>query len=76
MRRLTWMLYKHRILTPEFLSGDNFYAEADGSNKVDFGSLQYHLVRQPMQRTEYYMPWGTVTVDELSRMDGDVLWKG
>jgi hypothetical protein len=26
-------------------------------------------LRQPMQRTEYYMPWGTVTVDELCRME-------
>jgi len=26
-------------------------------------------LRQPMQRTEYYMPWGIVTVDELSKME-------
>ena len=69
MRRLTWMRYNHRVLTPEFLSKENFLAEWDGSNRLDFGELQYHLVRQPMQRTEYYMPWGTVTVDELHRMN-------
>ena len=28
-------------------------------------------LRQPMQRTEYYMPWGVVTVDELHKMDVD-----
>jgi len=28
-----------------------------------------YWLRQPMQRTEYYMPWGTVTVDELHKME-------
>ena len=32
------------------------------------GSVMHDFHRQPMQRTEYYMPWGVVTVDELSRM--------
>ena len=68
MRRLTWMLYNHRILMPEHLSKENYFAEADGSNKIDTGYLMAHLKRQPMQRTCYYMPWGVVTVDELSKM--------
>lgn len=69
MRRLTWMLYNHRILMPEHLSHENYFAEWDGSNKIDTGYLACHLRRQPMQRTAYYMPWGVVTVDELSKME-------
>jgi len=37
-----------------------------------YGVLDGLLIhRQPMQRTEYYMPWGVVTVDELSKMEYD-----
>ena len=69
MRRLTWMRYNHRILMPEHLSEENYFADSFGKNRIDTGSLQAHLTRQPMQRTEYYMPWGVVTVDELHKMD-------
>ena len=71
MRRVTWLVSNPRILMPEHLSEENYFAEWDGKNKINYGALSYHLYRQPMQRTEYYMPWGTVTVDELCKMEYD-----
>lgn len=32
----------------------------------------YKISWVPMQRTEYYMPWGVVRVDELSKMEYDL----
>ena len=58
MRRLTWMRYNHMV--PSQVKGP----------RVE--QVVFHVwrkPRQPMQRTEYYMPWGVVTVDELHRME-------
>ena len=55
MRRLTWMRYNHQVTIGPF---GTFMAEY----------LVKSYARQPMQRTAYCMPWGIVTVDELSRM--------
>jgi hypothetical protein len=59
MRRLTWMRYNHFIGTDFTASRLHGLVAFDG------------YFRQPMQRTEYYMPWGVVTVDELSKMEYD-----
>ena len=58
MRRLTWMRYNHQVTIGPF-----------GSFMAEYLVKSY--ARQPMQRTEYYMPWGTVTVDELCKMEYD-----
>ena len=59
MRRLTWMRYNH------------FIGVNGASRRVYqlLGLTWDGYRRQPMQRTEYYMPWGTVTVDELHKME-------
>ncbi len=59
MRRLTWMRYNHK------LSGNGYSPWISNPAKL-YPVLTY--LRQPMQRTEYYMPWDVVTVDELSKM--------
>lgn len=59
MRRLTWMRYNHQLFGSEHFPHQSNPATL-------FQLITYH--RQPMQRTEYYMPWGVVTVDELHRM--------
>ena len=61
MRRLTWMRYNHFI-------GTDFTASRL-HRIVAFAWQGHGYFRQPMQRTEYYMPWGVVTVDELSKME-------
>ncbi|KKN54387.1 hypothetical protein LCGC14_0592850 [marine sediment metagenome] len=33
------------------------------------GFVDFKITYRPMQRTEYYMPWGVVTVDELHKME-------
>ena len=63
MRRLTWMRYNHSLL------GTKKYEWQDDSYSIVRAFKFVTYLRQPMQRTEYYMPWGTVTVDELHRMD-------
>jgi hypothetical protein len=60
VRRVTWVRYNH------WLRGSTYHPYLSNPRLV-YQSVAY--TRQPMQRTEYYMPWGTVTVDELHRMD-------
>ncbi len=60
MRRLTWMRYNHKLL------GNGYSPWISNPAKL-YPAITY--LRQPMQRTEYYMPWGVVTVDELSKME-------
>ena len=61
MRRLTWMLYNHRV-------AESLYT-VKTKGMIFEPAPGWHFIRQPMQRTEYYMPWGVVTVDELSKME-------
>ena len=62
MRRLTWVRYNHFVATCRagWMIG----------RPLKYFQSRIGFVRGPMQRTEYYMPWGVVTVDELCRMDG------
>ena len=61
MRRLTWMRYNHFVATCKagWLVG----------RPLKYFKSRIGFVRPPMQRTEYYMPWGVVTVDELSKLE-------
>jgi len=39
--------------------------------KVCFRATIYSYIRESRQRTRYYMPWGEIEVDELSKMEYD-----
>ena len=70
MRRLTWMRYNHKVRMPFHIWWAPFHPTYPGAeNHVYNRVVPVEPMRQPMQRTEYYMPWGVVTVDELHRMN-------
>ena len=58
MRRVTWLEKKCYVVS----------RVADRPRIEKLVIDMWKRVRPPMQRTEYYMPWGVVTVDELHRM--------